>query len=108
MEKIVLTEFGETLVGCDNSSCTDESKICFYINVHQSCNGFVDLKEVSETHNALLCRCCGLRIVIPKNIDTYGKLRQWRAEQIKRTEKLADAFEQELREIVRDAREDCN
>lgn len=44
---------------------------------HFICHGFIDLKQVSETHNAICCRSCGLRVVIPGAIETWEDLRAY-------------------------------
>jgi len=49
--------------------------------MHEEC-GSVDFKSISATHNAIYCRHCGLRVAIPKEIDTYGKLRQYLADKL--------------------------
>lgn len=48
------------------------------VGTHMGC--WVHLVHESETHRALWCRDCGLRIVIPAEVNTYGKLRQWCAQ----------------------------
>lgn len=40
------------------------------------CGGFVDLDEVSDTHYALTCRVCQLRVVIPMKVKTWKQLRK--------------------------------
>lgn len=91
MDSIVLTEFGETLnpySGTDKHGTTDETVLvssCWgertydkdVVGVHYICYGTIQLKRVSKAHNALCCNHCGLRIVIPVEVDDYGKLRAW-------------------------------
>lgn len=81
-DKIIITEFGESIIPIYESSLHKSKNIdidiisgCFAI--HWICNGFVDIKEVSETHNMILCRKCHLRIVIPNTIKTYGELKKY-------------------------------
>lgn len=81
MEKIVLTEFGECLLEYPSTQTSDQDRLGSCVGMHEGCNS-VDLKPVSATHNAIYCRHCGLRIVIPKEIDTYGKLRQYMADKL--------------------------
>lgn len=94
MEPIVLTEFGEMLnpfSGFDKHGTTDRTALfpsCAgdvpyskdVVGIHYICNGTIFLRRVSATHNALCCSYCGLRIIIPKEVDDYGKLRQWFAD----------------------------
>jgi len=57
-----------------------------YIGNHGICTDFIDLKSVSTTHNVILCRSCKLRIVIPKEIETYGDLRRYCAKSVLKEE----------------------
>lgn len=78
LKPIVLTKYGETLreYPTDNGNHTrDEQKLSSVVGVHDGC-GWVDLKSVSQTHQIILCRACGLRVVIPKSLITYGDLRE--------------------------------
>lgn len=45
--------------------------------VHGHCHGFVDRFVISETHAALCCKNCGLRVRIPRNIETWSQLMQY-------------------------------
>jgi len=80
MEPIILTEIGEMLIvnselgPLTDNSCLQED--C-HIGIHYICRGFIDLKPVSLKYNAILCRSCKLRIVIPRAIITYGDLRSY-------------------------------
>ena len=92
MEPIVLTENGQTLNPCVRSE-DDIFEPSFYgwehknmnqdlLGAHAICMGAIQLRLISETHNALCCNHCNLRIEIPTDINTLGKLRQWCAQQI--------------------------
>lgn len=74
---IVLSASGEALRPYPDSDMADGKPLGMCIAVHYICNGFVDLKEVSPTHNAIVCRSCHWRVVIPNSIETFGELRQW-------------------------------
>ena len=76
-DTIVLTTFGEALRPYPNSDMKNERVLGTCIACHFMCNGFVDIKEVSPTHNALVCRSCHLRVVVPNTVKTFGDLRQW-------------------------------
>ncbi len=93
MSPIVVNEFGETLVDYPQTTVNDNERLSTCFALHETCNGFVDLKRISKTHNCILCRACSLRIVIPQEIDTYGKLRQWCAQFIERRRRLASKIE---------------
>jgi len=94
MESIVLTIFGEKLnpySGHDKHGTTDKTVLfpsCVgemsfgkdVLGIHDICNGTIQLRRVSAAHNAICCSYCNLRILVPKEIDDYGKLRKWCAE----------------------------
>jgi len=80
LKPIVLSRYNEALIQYPDEH--DDSKelqktgcVNTCIGVHQHCDGLVDLREVSNTHNAIVCRDCGLRVVVPKGLKTYGSLR---------------------------------
>jgi len=78
IEPILLTEAGEILTsGGRPVSATDDAKLSICIGVHDVCNGFVDWKIISASHKAVLCRACGMRVVVPGNVETYGDLREF-------------------------------
>ena len=51
-----------------------DSYLSFVAGVHYLCSGWIDVHQVSETHQALLCRRCGRIVTIPIEIDTFSKL----------------------------------
>lgn len=55
---------------------TDKSDLKSCVGVHEFCNGWMDLMRVTETHNVIVCRRCHLRVLFPKEVKTYGDLRQ--------------------------------
>ena len=77
---VVVTEFGEELVGYPGkrhelgTDETEESPMS--ISVHGRCRGFVDRKDVSNSHDVLKCRACFLRVYVPKSVQTYGDIRR--------------------------------
>ena len=71
MSKIILTENNEKLRSMGK---IDEDRELYNLQ-HDVCLGFVDQMEVSNTHNALLCRKCKMRIIIPKEINTWSNLK---------------------------------
>jgi hypothetical protein len=77
LEPITLTEFGETLARYPGSSRDggDHEHMRDCVGIHTCCDGFCDLRAVSQTHNIILCRACKLRVVIPATVMTYGQLR---------------------------------
>ena len=82
---IILTSFGETLLGYQgNDEGGDERKLNYYSLVHDVCGGFIDIRKISTTHNAIICRLCYLRVVIPASLETYGELRAYLVETVKK------------------------
>ena len=81
IEDIKITQYGEYLhayqVAEWNDDYEESSHLSSTIGTHVLCDGFIDIKEVSQTHNVLSCRACGLRFYIPIKVDTYGKLRKY-------------------------------
>ena len=54
----------------------DDRELGGTAGVHDICGGWVDRVQTTKTHDALLCRRCHLRVPFPKEIKTYGELRQ--------------------------------
>ncbi|OGZ64960.1 MAG: hypothetical protein A2998_02960 [Candidatus Staskawiczbacteria bacterium RIFCSPLOWO2_01_FULL_37_25b] len=87
MEPIVLNEFGEVLampVSFDGNDTTvlgrgvrGKNSCLACAGYHQHCSGDIMIVCISNTHNALCCGRCNLRVVIPNEVATYGALRQW-------------------------------
>lgn len=82
LEPIVLTLFIDTLIqDKECESRTDNDKIplsdIHYIGTHKFCSGLVRAFQTSPGHYSIVCKHCCLRMMVPKEIDTYGKLRQW-------------------------------
>jgi len=85
MKPIKLTQYGETLLEYPRSSYTtcvkpkdpEERQLNTCVGIHGVCNGWMDIREVSSTHKAITCRACGLRVVFPESIKTFGALRKF-------------------------------
>lgn len=83
MEKIALTELGEYLLEHPDFPATDESELSHRcIGLHETCRGWIYHNPISATHQAIWCASCKLRIVMPREIETYGQLRQYLAEKL--------------------------
>ena len=79
LNKIVLNTFGETLLpypGCEDND-PNKSEPESAIGVHEMCDGWVDILEVSANYQAIICRQCNLRILVPKEINTWKSLERW-------------------------------
>ena len=44
---------------------------------HNVCNGYIDLVQISNTHQAFCCRSCNLRFVFPVTVNTKVKLKKF-------------------------------
>ncbi len=82
LEPVQLTPEGDLLreyppsgsYSVDHTRDSRELKSC--VGVHDYCNGWMDRGRATKTHDALVCRSCHLRVLFPKEIKTYGELRQ--------------------------------
>ncbi len=59
----------------------DDHQLNYCVGVHKHCNGWMDRVRATETHDAICCRNCHLRVLFPKEVRTYGELRQALASQ---------------------------
>jgi hypothetical protein len=78
LEPIQITPDGDFLKEYPGrgKSTRDDDKLGWCIGVHRFCGGFVDRKRVTHTHDAIVCRNCYLRVLIPREVATYGDLRR--------------------------------
>ena len=83
LNPIKLTEYGETISPYPGNEDKGDVVLSNCIGKHVACNCWVDLLEVSMSHNAIVCRCCGLRVVIPKVIRRWKHLELYAKEQLK-------------------------
>ena len=61
----------------------DEDEISSSVaGIHKYCGGIIECMQVTEKHKALVCRKCHLRILTPKEINTYGELREYMEESL--------------------------
>ena len=75
---VVISKFGETICETFSQNLThsgDDHSLSLV--THMVCQCYVDLKSVSPSHNALVCRGCHMRVVIPKSLATVGDLRHY-------------------------------
>jgi len=76
LQKIVLTENRESIRAYPGVTDADvELSLC--IGIHNVCNGWVDISKVSESHQAIVCRKCYLRVVVPFWVKNYSDLYRW-------------------------------
>lgn len=55
----------------------DKDKVEGCVGVHNYCGGFMDRIGATATKNAVLCRACHLRVLFPREIKTFGELREY-------------------------------
>jgi len=81
-DPIPLGKNGERLVenGVQNPPRENSDKLEFNCSVglHDGCgdDGYMEMKSVSATHNAIICPSCYLRVTIFKSVNTYEALRK--------------------------------
>lgn len=44
--------------------------------IHKYCDGWVDRRKTTKNFDCLVCRSCHLRVLFPKEVKTYGELRE--------------------------------
>jgi len=54
----------------------DDRKLSCCVGVHEYCNSWMDRMQATKTHDAIVCRGCHLRVLFPKEVETYGDLRK--------------------------------
>jgi len=92
LEPIPLTPEGDLLREYPPGTCgygliyfvkhtRDESSLGSCVGVHEYCDNWMDRRRATKTHDALVCRGCHLRVLFPKEVKTYGDLRQVLASQ---------------------------
>ena len=54
----------------------DENNLDSCVGVHEFCNCWMNRARATKTHDAIVCRGCHLRVLFPKEVKTYGDLRQ--------------------------------
>lgn len=80
IDSIILTAHGETLIafsGLDSKPIIGDYALSNVLGIHKYCNDSLIMRPVSKTHQAIFCRRCGLRLVIPITIKTYWQLLQY-------------------------------
>ena len=60
----------------------DDHRLNSCVGVHKYCGSWMDRHGATATHDAISCRGCRLRVLFPKEVKTYGELRQTLAAKI--------------------------
>ncbi|TSC71208.1 MAG: hypothetical protein G01um101449_63 [Parcubacteria group bacterium Gr01-1014_49] len=61
----------------------DEHEFRGEVGIHDYCEGRMKRIRVAETRDALICGRCHLRVLFPKEVQTYGELRGFLAAKIR-------------------------
>jgi len=70
--RIGVGEFGQRF---DLTFASDSKLIdSVQVGAHNICGGFIDCRQVSATHYTLYCGACGLRILLPVEIQTKEEI----------------------------------
>jgi len=75
---IVIAEFGDTTLEYPSDpplKYGDEVRLHTCFGIHAICCGRVGISMTSTSHSAITCRSCGLRVVVPNGVKTWGDLR---------------------------------
>jgi len=59
----------------------DNNELRDCVGIHKYCGGWIDRHRATTTRDAVVCRACHLRVLFPKEVKTYGELRQVLARQ---------------------------
>jgi DNA-directed RNA polymerase subunit RPC12/RpoP len=54
----------------------DDHKLLTCVGVHMRCGGWMDRHASTAKYDVIVCRYCHLRVLFPKEVETYGELRQ--------------------------------
>lgn len=54
----------------------DEDQITGSVGVHKYCGGWMNRNRATENHDSIICSGCHLRVLFPKEVRTYGDLRE--------------------------------
>lgn len=76
LDKDMLEEPPPSMGGYFVDHTRDSHEIHCIAGIHSYCGGLMDRRRATETKDALVCRSCYLRILFPKEIRPYGKLRE--------------------------------
>lgn len=66
----------------DQSGRSSHHRTESILGQHQFCGGFLKLAKISTWNNAISCPNCGLRVVVPGLLETYGDLRRYAKENL--------------------------
>ena len=74
---LLVTKYSEKISFQLDPFSGEDTEVTFSSRIHSICGCFVDVKPVFSSHYVLKCRGCGLRVVIPNEVNTYKKLKKY-------------------------------
>lgn len=74
-EPITITQEGDAIAPNNTYPHTEASGF-YREQKHLVCEGVAGISRTTESHQALFCGKCGLRVTFPAAIKTYGALRE--------------------------------
>ncbi len=72
---IQITKQGDTIETQSNVSA--DMNLNYGLLSHRFCSGFIDINQISKTHQSFSCRRCNFRFVFPLVLNTWNKLRKY-------------------------------
>ena len=65
---------GETMVTRERDAPSPDSILTSDPGTHEHCGGRVEMRKISDSMSALICKACFVKFPIPSTIRTYGEL----------------------------------
>lgn len=86
MKPIILNAEGETMkerprvdrVGTtpDEDNASHDAEVMEkWVGIHAHCEGAIHCRPMSDSHCAVYCKVCALRVVYPNSVQTFADLR---------------------------------
>ncbi len=73
----MLLEYPPSGLGFFVDHTKEGAELGITVGVHQHCNGFMERIRATVKEDVLRCRRCSLRVYLPRDIETYGELREY-------------------------------
>lgn len=77
----------------DSTHTRDVDDVDHCVGVHADCDGWVERRKKNSTHDQLVCHgCYSLHVSFPREVKSYGELRQYLKESLAAKPGLVDRF----------------